>query len=55
MRSRANYLKELERQVNASTNVIDDLIKENYELRELLREAIKDDRSNRKPRDTQVT
>jgi hypothetical protein len=34
--SRAQYLKTLEREVNAATRIIDELTKENYELRQML-------------------
>lgn len=36
--SRARYLKHLEDTVNATQKVINDLTKENYELKELLKE-----------------
>lgn len=34
--SRANYLKQLERTIEAMKKVTDDLTRENYELRKLL-------------------
>lgn len=37
--SRANYLKQLERTVEAMKRVTDDLTRENYELRQLLQHA----------------
>ena len=37
--SRAKYLQSLERQADAAKKVIDDLTRENYELRTMLREV----------------
>jgi hypothetical protein len=39
--SKAKYLSHLEKQISASRKVLDDLVKENYELKNLLREAAK--------------
>ena len=37
--SRAKYLKSLERQADAAKKVIEDLTRENYELRSMLKEV----------------
>jgi hypothetical protein len=39
--SRAKYLKSLERQLQALRKATDDLTRENYELRQLLQQAVK--------------
>jgi hypothetical protein len=50
MLSRAKYLKTLERDLNASRKIIDDLTQENYELREVLKTIkMKDERTLQDP------
>jgi DNA polymerase III delta subunit len=46
MLSRARYLKALERDLNASRKIIDDLTQENYELREVLKTIQNEKRSS---------
>ncbi len=55
MRSRASYLKELEKVVAATQHVVNDLTRENYELRELLKEATQQNDYGRTPGNTQDT
>ena len=47
MLSRAKYLKSLERDLNASRKIIDDLTQENYELRNILR-SLQDEKHRNK-------
>ena len=45
--SRNQYLKSLERETLTSRQVIDDLLRENYELKTLLKEAAKPQYENK--------
>jgi hypothetical protein len=49
MDSRTKYVKTLERELNSARAVINELVQENYKLRELLSDASNDRQYSRQP------